>query len=102
MTQGYLVGEVVRRVTGRTLGTFYAEEIAGPLGADFWIGTPPEVDGRIAPTIPSETGPELPQEGSLAYRASTNAARPRGVRERRRAAGRDPPGTASATHDRWP
>jgi CubicO group peptidase (beta-lactamase class C family) len=72
MTQGYLVGEVVRRVTGRTLGTFYAEEIAGPLGADFWIGTPPEVDGRIAPTIPSETGPELPQEGSLAYRASTN------------------------------
>lgn len=72
MTQGYLVGEVVRRVTGRTLGTFYAEEIAGPLGADFWIGTPPEVDGRIAPTIPSETGPELPPEGSLAYRASTN------------------------------
>jgi CubicO group peptidase (beta-lactamase class C family) len=72
ITQGYLVGEVVRRVTGLTLGTFFAEEIAGPLGADFWIGTPAEVDGRIAPTIVSETGPELPEEGSLAYRVLTN------------------------------
>ena len=38
ITQGYLVGEVVRRVTGRTLGAFFADEIAGPLGADFHIG----------------------------------------------------------------
>ena len=37
-TQGYLLGEVVRRVTGRTLGRFFAEEVAGPLGADFHIG----------------------------------------------------------------
>jgi CubicO group peptidase (beta-lactamase class C family) len=71
-TQGYLVGEVVRRVTGLTLGKFFAEAVADPLGADFWIGTPAELDARIAPTIPSETGPELPEEGSLAYRAFTN------------------------------
>ena len=40
MTQGYLVGEVVRRITGRSLGTVFREEIAAPLGADFHIGLP--------------------------------------------------------------
>jgi CubicO group peptidase (beta-lactamase class C family) len=52
VTQGFLVGEVVRRVSGRSLGTFFAEEIAGPLGADFHIGTGPEHDGRVALVIP--------------------------------------------------
>lgn len=52
ITQGYLVGEVVRRVDGRSVGTFFAEEIAGPLGADFHIGTGPEHDARVAPVIP--------------------------------------------------
>ena len=40
LNQGHLVGEVVRRITGQSLGTFFAEEIAGPLGADFHIGLP--------------------------------------------------------------
>jgi CubicO group peptidase (beta-lactamase class C family) len=52
ITQGYLIGEVVRRVTGKTIGTFFAEEVAGPLGADFHIGTPASEDARIAPLIP--------------------------------------------------
>jgi CubicO group peptidase (beta-lactamase class C family) len=52
LTQGHLVGEVVRRVTGRSLGTFFAEEVAGPLGADFHIGLPPEHDHRVAEIIP--------------------------------------------------
>ncbi|MEX5633120.1 serine hydrolase domain-containing protein [Parafrankia sp. FMc2] len=52
ITQGYLVGEVVRRVTGRTLGTFFAEEVAGPLGLDFHIGLAAEHDHRVAPVIP--------------------------------------------------
>jgi len=51
ITYGYLVGEVVRRVTGRTLGTFFAEEIAGPLGADFHIGLSAEHDRRVAPVL---------------------------------------------------
>jgi CubicO group peptidase (beta-lactamase class C family) len=51
LTQGYLVGEVVRRITGRSLGTFFREEIAGPLGADFHIGLPPKNDGRVAALI---------------------------------------------------
>jgi len=51
-TQGYLVGEVVRRIDGRTLGTFFREEIAEPLGADFHIGFGPEHDHRVAELIP--------------------------------------------------
>src|SRR3954468_13898070 len=52
ITQGYLVGEVGRRVTGQTIGTFFAEQLAGPLGADFHIGTGAEHDSRIANVIP--------------------------------------------------
>jgi CubicO group peptidase (beta-lactamase class C family) len=48
ITQGPLVGEVVRRVTGKSLGTFFADEVAGPLGADFHIGTGPECDSRVS------------------------------------------------------
>jgi CubicO group peptidase (beta-lactamase class C family) len=40
ITFGYLVGEVVRRITGQSLGRFFAEQIAGPLNADFHIGLP--------------------------------------------------------------
>ncbi len=53
ITQGYLVGEVVRRVDGRTVGQFFADEIAGPFDADFHIGTGPEHDARVAPLIPA-------------------------------------------------
>jgi len=57
ITQGYLVGEVVRRVSGESVGTFFAKEVAGPLGADFHIGTPAECDDRIALVVPP---PPLP------------------------------------------
>ena len=56
LTQGYLVGEVVRRVTGKSLGTVFREEIAQPLGADFWIGLPASQDGRVADLIPPPPG----------------------------------------------
>jgi CubicO group peptidase (beta-lactamase class C family) len=52
VTQGYLVGEVVRRITGQSLGTFFREAVAGPLGADFHIGLPSDADARVAPLIP--------------------------------------------------
>jgi len=55
-TQGYLVGEVVRRITGKSLGTVFREEIAEPLGADFWIGLPASEDGRVADLIPPPPG----------------------------------------------
>ncbi|SIN59505.1 CubicO group peptidase, beta-lactamase class C family [Parasphingorhabdus marina DSM 22363] len=56
ITQGYLVGEVVRRITGKSLGTVFREEIAEPLDADFHIGLPPEHDHRVADLIPPEAG----------------------------------------------
>lgn len=52
LNYGHLIGEVVRRIDGRSLGRFFAEELAGPLGADFQIGTRPEDFGRIAPIVP--------------------------------------------------
>ncbi|MGZ3375987.1 MAG: serine hydrolase domain-containing protein [Phenylobacterium sp.] len=56
ITQGYLVGEVVRRITGKSLGTVFREEIAAPLGADFWIGLPASEDARVAELIPPPPG----------------------------------------------
>src|ERR1700761_8034238 len=52
LTQGFLVGEVIRRITGQSVGEYFAAEVAGPLGADFHIGLPAEDDQRVAPTIP--------------------------------------------------
>src|SRR5437764_1944766 len=52
VTQGYLVGEVVRRVCGQSLGEFFAKEVAGPVGADFHIGLDPAEDGRVAAMVP--------------------------------------------------
>jgi CubicO group peptidase (beta-lactamase class C family) len=57
MTQGYLVGEVVRRVTGQSLGTFFRKEIAEPLDADFHIGLLASEDYRVAELMPPPTGP---------------------------------------------
>jgi CubicO group peptidase (beta-lactamase class C family) len=56
ITQGYLVGEVVRRITGKSLGTVFREEIAEPLGADFHIGLPASEDARVAELIPPPPG----------------------------------------------
>ena len=56
LTYGHLVGEVVRRIDGRSLGTFFHDEFAEPLGLDFWIGLPEEFDARVAPMIPMGSG----------------------------------------------
>jgi CubicO group peptidase (beta-lactamase class C family) len=56
LTYGYLVGEVVRRIDGRSLGTFFHEEVAEPYGLEFWIGLPEEEESRVAPMIPMDTG----------------------------------------------
>ncbi len=53
-TQGYLLGEIIRRVTGKTIGQFIRTELAGPLGADFQIGGLSEHDqARAAELIPN-------------------------------------------------
>lgn len=56
VTFGWLVGEVVRRITGRSLGTYLAEEIMAPLGGAFFVGLPAELEGRVAPLVPPDGG----------------------------------------------
>lgn len=51
ITFGWLVGEVVRRVSGKSLGAYFRDEIAKPLGADAHIGIGPEFDSRVAEII---------------------------------------------------
>ncbi len=63
LTYGWLCGEVIRRVDGRSVGAFFAEEVAVPLGLQAWIGIPPEVEGRVA-TL--EFAPRWGEAGALA------------------------------------
>ena len=71
LTYGFLVGELIRRVDGRTPGTFLREEIARPLAADFHIGLPASEDSRVAEMIPATAaesaaaGAPPPAPGSL-------------------------------------
>ena len=57
LNYGHLVGAIVRRISGSTLKEFVAEQIAGPLGADFQIGAAESDWGRIADVVPP---PPLP------------------------------------------
>lgn len=53
VTFGYLVGEVIRRVSGQSVGDFLARNVTGPLGADFWIGLPEQQEPRVSPSVSS-------------------------------------------------
>lgn len=62
LTYGWLVGEIVKRVDGRPIGQFVAEELADPLGLDLWIGLPDEQHDRVVPLIamdPTESSFDL-------------------------------------------
>ncbi|MER6691413.1 serine hydrolase domain-containing protein [Streptomyces minutiscleroticus] len=78
-TWGWLVGEVIRRVSGRTPGRFFADEIAAPLGLDFFIGLPTSERGRVSrmvyrrpdvdlTTLPIASVPEELREQVVAWR----------------------------------
>ncbi|MFI1563774.1 serine hydrolase domain-containing protein [Streptomyces sp. NPDC020490] len=78
-TWGWLVGEVIRRVSGRTPGRFFADEIAAPLGLDFFIGLPAHERDRVSrmvyqrpdidlTTVPAESVPEELRELVAAWR----------------------------------
>jgi CubicO group peptidase (beta-lactamase class C family) len=56
-TFGHLVGEVVRRVSGKELAEFYRDAIAGPLGLDFHLGLPEADEPRVAPTVRADPVP---------------------------------------------
>ncbi len=56
--QGFLIGEVVRRVTGRTYGTYLRESLAGPAGIDFFVGLDAALEARCAELAPRPPSPE--------------------------------------------
>jgi CubicO group peptidase (beta-lactamase class C family) len=61
VSYGYLVGELVRRVTGKSLGTFLRTEVCDPLGADAWIGLPESLDDRVAEVVGTFLGSDKPE-----------------------------------------
>ena len=56
LTYGYLIGELLRRIDGRTIGTYFREEIADPLDIDFWIGLPDSEFHRVSDIYPAKPG----------------------------------------------
>ena len=64
LTFGFLVGELVRRISGKTLGEFFRNEVADRFGIDFSMGLPDSELARLAPIIPADPPraavPELP------------------------------------------
>ena len=76
-TFGWLVGEVVRRVSGKSLGTFFREEVVEPLGLDFWMGLPEMHENRVAPIIPADppdpSGPVSPMLMAIAHGSDLSA-----------------------------
>ena len=103
---GHLVGELVLRITGRTLGEYFRTEVAEPLDADFWLGLPESQDARVSHVVPpppsqldlSHLPPEAPPVAFSSVRVSMPTSRGP-------APGR-PPGSAAreatATPARWP
>ena len=59
-TYGFLAGEIVRRVSGQSLGSLLREEVTGPLGADLFIGLPASEEGRVAELLPADHPAEVP------------------------------------------
>jgi CubicO group peptidase (beta-lactamase class C family) len=80
LTFGNLVGEVLRRIDGRTPGAFFRDEVASKLGAEFWIGLPEAEEPKIAEMIPPDPPAPLsepPQPGDPQYELRKALANPR-------------------------
>jgi len=87
-TYGFLVGEVIRRVTGKTVGGYLRDEITRPAGVDFFIGFGPELDPRCADVIPALPGPGTAERRA---RLEGEQATLAGLSRMRAAAYRNPP-----------
>jgi CubicO group peptidase (beta-lactamase class C family) len=60
LTYGWLCGELVRRITGRSIGRFFADEVAAPLDLELWIGLPPEDQPRVSTLELADSWPVSP------------------------------------------
>lgn len=73
---GWLLGELVRRVDGRTVGRFLADEVARPLGLDLWIGLPEEQEHRVSSIVPpAPPAPEMQEVMARLFAPDTIAGR---------------------------
>src|SRR5262245_3919394 len=72
ITFGPLLGEVIRRVTGQTLTEFFASQVAGPLGADYHIGAPPECDDRVSSMVQTLAPRQPRHDGSISDKTFFN------------------------------
>jgi CubicO group peptidase (beta-lactamase class C family) len=72
MTYGWLAGELVRRIGGKSAGAFVRDEIARPLGADVFIGLPDSEEHRVAEMIGPKRPPAIPPLSGIAMMALTN------------------------------
>jgi CubicO group peptidase (beta-lactamase class C family) len=71
INQGHLVGELIRRISGRSLGTFFADEVAKPLGADFHIGLSAADDRRVSNVVAPPPIPIQLEPGTVAFKTLT-------------------------------
>jgi CubicO group peptidase (beta-lactamase class C family) len=93
LTFGWLVGELVRRVSGISVGDFFQQRIAAPLKLDFWIGLPEQQEARVAPIVPAPPADkprnafeaaimEQPESITALYFRNTGGWRPSGFNKR--------------------
>lgn len=70
ITQGFLLGEILRRIDGRTIGRFIREELSGPLHSEFYLGMTDEQIARTAEISFPEANPQFPMDpNALAFKA---------------------------------
>ena len=86
LTWGYIAGELVRRVSKRSLGEILREDICAPLDLDFWIGLPESEHGRVAELLKPKAAAEFPHRNAETRAAFLTpwAAAPRGSTEWRK------------------
>ena len=74
ITTGWLIGELVRRVSGKSLGQFFNDEISKPYNLDYWIGLPESEDERVAKVTPFKPSPsDKPSDFATAFRTNPNS-----------------------------
>ena len=74
MTTGWLIGELIRRVSGKSLGEFFNNELAQPYGLNYWIGLPEPEDERVSEIIPFVASPDDKPSGfATAFRNDPNS-----------------------------
>ena len=74
MTTGWLIGELVKRVSGKSLGKFFNDEVSEPYNLDYWIGLPESEDARVAKVTPFKPSPsDKPSDFATAFRTNPNS-----------------------------